>query len=307
MAGRRLQAQNARSSSHEAYGPEFSKLLDDIKDFPELLRDQPTPNPNGAPDAFLVIHKDIWEIEKMKTTLVDEHKAIDEHKAMIGRLISDDRMKNVWKNLKRRETSLVDKEIREDGPKPLSPIFITPWRALYFQIRGALYSSKLHGRTTAELRMAHVDIEDHSKKLAKALCVLDDYKLSDITTYLDPPTLRALAMSLRDDIFHSPPADIDPEEVFKRKLWPLPRLPVLLDLLAKQAQLEIQRPRRQSRPASRGAQCRSFIQHMSDYFFSRYGARLYQTVATITAVIFDMDEDDVRADRVKKQLKRAAR
>jgi hypothetical protein len=45
---------------------------------------------------------------------------------------------------------------------------------------------------------------------------------------------------------------------------------------------------------------------MSDYLLSRYGARirLHQTVATIATIIFNTD---VSADRVKKQLKRAAR
>jgi hypothetical protein len=244
---------------------------------------------NGAPYAFLAVHESIWEYEE-RTTLVDEHKA------RLGLLTSDHRMTNVWKNLKRREASRVPRE------RPA-----VHWVKFYHEIMAALKKSSRPRWSTTKLQGAHADIERQSRKLSAALRQLYDRELTDITAFLDSSTVRNLALSLRVDTLSPPPADVDPEHELKRGLRFLPSLPELLDLLAERAKLHAPRTPMHSRPESRGAQHRPFIQHMSDYFFSRYGARLHKTVATITAVIFGMNEDAVSVDRVRGQLRRAAR
>jgi hypothetical protein len=267
----------------------------------------PTPSLSGVPYTFVAIHDSIWDYEE-RTSLVDEHKA------RIGRLISNGRMKKEWERLKRRESSIAPWFDRNGYPEvplvnPWGASMVplpNPWEVLYLQIMAALKRSSAQPVkwSTTKLERAYADIESQSRKLAADLRKVYDNELTDITAFLDSSTLRNLAIALGLDILKNPPADVDPEHALKLRLRFLPNLPELLNLLAERVKkLKAQRTQKQSRPASVGAQCRPFISHISNYFFLHYGARLHATVATITSIIFNRK---VSTDLVKKQLKRAA-
>lgn len=249
-------------------------------------RRQPsTPSSNGAPEAFVAMHDSAWVLEKM-TPLVDERKV------QIGRLISNSRMKDAWKDLERREAKISPWFARDSG------------KLLYLQIKNALEHSSAPPTSTwstAKLQRAYADIQRLSKELSANLRVLYDGELTNTTVFLDSSTLRNLAVSLRLGILQDSPADVDLDLALKSRLRFLPAVPELLDLLAERTRLKAQRRQKQSRPASVGTQCQPFITHVSDYFFSRYRARLHATVATITSVVFDRN---VSEDLVKKLLQR---
>jgi hypothetical protein len=275
MAGSRSRAKNKQPAITEISMPQHRQRL--------------TP----APHEFVTTHESFLEGKMLD----------DEHKAMLERLLrSNIRVKNLWETLKRQE------ERRKVPPSEASiyPQFAVHWgRAFYLQIIAALNSWSAQPKLSkTELKRTYADIESRSTELAADLRRLNDNELTDTTAHLDSTSLSNLAILLRLDILENPPADADPEQAFRMRLRYLPNIPGLLDLVAKKANSKARYTHKQSRPTSLGAQYRPFIQHMSDYFFSRYGIRLHKTVASITAVIFKMD---VSEDLVKKQLKRAAR
>jgi hypothetical protein len=256
-------------------------------------RQQLTPIWNGAPSQFVTTHEFFLEGKMLAV----------EHKVMLERLSrSDIRVKNVWKTLERQEgrrkVSLAEASIY--------PQVAVDWgRVFYLQIIAALKNWSTQPKlSTTERKRAYADIVSQSRQLAADLRRLSDNELTDTPAHLDSSTLRNLGISLRLDILENPPVDVDPEQEFRMRLRHLPNIPEFLDLVATKANVKAGPTRKQSRPTSVGAQYRPFIHHMSDHFLSRYGSRLHQTVASITAVIF---KTEISVDLVTKQLKRGAR
>jgi hypothetical protein len=197
------------------------------------------------------------------------------HRDTIKKLALNERMQEAWADIVNREAC---------GN-------VTWVSMLYEQIELALTRPKKNPPlTTSKLKEAYAKVAALSEKLARDLNRLGDKEANDIVALLHPTTLYNGTLSFPPESIEEYPSGwrrINMSELtLKQNLRFLPSVPQLLSQLSEHAKYKSKRTLKQVRPASVGAQCRPFISHMSDYFFSRYSARLNPTVATMASVIF---------------------
>ncbi len=209
---------------------------------------------------------------------------------ILGKLITDERMKYVW--------SILDTLVKSNGE------FINFWNACEKGILGWWSSQKLSKKQQKDFFMK---IHKHALELSIMMnetAAFHNYSTSEL---IDADTIKRLFSSLTNypDKPEYKYEDIDEDKLEGAKLYldgATPSIHAVLDDIASKAiQFSTEHPL-VPYPKSENAAIHHFIRSLSQYLKREYKKPLHDVVAVTTVVIFD--KQDIDADHVKKLVNR---
>jgi hypothetical protein len=195
-----------------------------------------------------------------------------ESTALLGRLITDIRMKDVWKSLAKR--------VKKDQE------FWDFFSACEGGIKGWRGDLK---QTPSERKAFYQEIRDTAAKLQNLMNDAGEFDLYSITDLVDDQQIEWLldVLDAPNDVSY---ARFSFSDVIPNYFW------VLNDIGEKATQYG-EEESSVKKPNSENADIHYFVRMLSDYLKERYGQPLHEVVAVTTEVIFDrqnIDSDYVR-------------
>ena len=207
------------------------------------------------------------QLYRMSLGLPDE-----ESTALLGKLITDQRMKDVWKALAKR----IDKDIELNQFFNACEGGITGWRGNLKQ-------------TPAERKVFYQEIQDTSLKLLNLMGKSGQFDFYFIQRLIDDQSIEWL-MEVLDAPNELSYARFSVSEI-------VPRVHEVLIDISEKAKQYGEEESSVKKPNSDNADIHYFVRMLSEYLKKRYGQPLHEVVAATTEVVFDrqnIDSDYVR-------------
>jgi len=204
----------------------------------------------------------------------------EEGTALLGKLISDPRMRDAWKALAKR----IDKDIEYFNYFNVCEGGISLWRGDLKQ-------------TAAERKAFYQEIHDTAGKLIYLMYKSDKFDFYSINALIDKETVKGLLETLHadSDYFEDEDENLDYAHFCLSDVTPRIQ-EVLTDIANKAMQYSKEEPAVR-KPNSENADIHYFVRMLSGYLKNRYGQPLHEVVAATTEVVFDrqnIDSDYVR-------------
>jgi hypothetical protein len=268
--------------------------------------------PTWAPDELVQLRNELLpkaqaEAERAKAGTIEifnKRKSLEDGHFYIGQyfsaaqvrlkildaLIVSEDMRDVWRNLKRREHSF----------KPVFRSLLvackTPASSLYgFCIEVEHDWLNMPKRTRAESKRLHTNIAERALQLTELLLEIEDGHLLDTRKYIDPEQLTHFKKGLEKD-GHEDWYGFDGylDYLLGEVLPPVPCITLRLHKRALEC---AEQPLAVKQPKSPNARVHYFVRRISAYFVRSYGQPLHSHVAAIVRAIcaVNVDEDRVRA------------
>jgi hypothetical protein len=239
-------------------------------------REFKTRDPDAVAAAFAQKHEGITEdaIEDYRRWLYRFSSGLpdEEGTALLGKLITDPRMKDVWKALAKRMEE--DSELYQFFR--VCEIGITGWRGDMKQ-------------TAAERKAFYQDIRDTALKLISLMNKAGQFDLYSTSRIAKYQSIEGLTEGL----------DAPNELSYARFHMSVsaPRVTDVLVDISEKATRYREEEYSVKKPNSENADIHYFVRRLSEYLKERYGQPLHEVVAATTEVVFDrqnIDSDYVR-------------
>ena len=202
---------------------------------------------------------------------------------LLGRLLSDQRMKEVWQALARR------KKTEDDARRfwMMCDSCIVGWRG----------EPKL---TKIERIEILKNIQDAAAKLQTNMHLLNEFNFYRITNLIEDSAVEWLVDAFEGDMSDS--SQTDPLSYARFCLGDvIPQLDIVLMDIHSKAETFKNNKVTVKKPKSKNAQTHFFVRHLSTFFQDYFGQPLHEAVAITTAVVLGLEEIDT--DYVRKLVK----
>lgn len=204
----------------------------------------------------------------------------EESTVLLGKLITDPRMKDVWKALAKR----IDKNVDFFNFIGVCEGGISHWRGNLKQ-------------TAAERKAFYQEIRDTAGKLMYLMYKSDKFDFYSINALIDKEAVKWLleALDADSDFYGDEDKNLDYAHFSLSDV--IPRIQeVLTDIANKAMQYSKEEPTVR-KPNSENADIHFFVRTLSEYFRNKYKQPLHEVVAATAEVVFDrqnIDSDYVR-------------
>ena len=204
----------------------------------------------------------------------------EESTTLLGKLITDPRMRDVWRALAKR----IDKNVDFFNFIGACEGGISLWRGDLKQ-------------TAAERKEFYQEIHDTAGKLMYLMYKSDKFDFYSINALIDKKTVKGLLETLHADSDYFEDEDENLDYAHFCLSDAIPRIQVVLTDIANKAMQYSKEEPAVRKPNSENADIHYFVRMLSGYLKKRYGQPLHEVVAATTEVVFDrqnIDSDYVR-------------
>lgn len=207
----------------------------------------------------------------------------EESTELMRKLLSDERMREVWASINRRTQS-------NKAPRDL-------WLACDFALAGWRGEPKV---TPTERKKQFMEIREHAEKLLSLMNKTREFSHYFITHQISDETITWLL----DALNASPPFTSDRENIDYTRFSlseAIPEWPLILMDVAYKAEGYANGDPVVRKPNSENADAHYFIRAISKHFQHNFGQPLHEAVTNIACVV--LGRDDIDADLVRKLVR----
>jgi hypothetical protein len=230
-------------------------------------------------------HYDDATFKRLKESLYRNQMFLPskEGNQLLERLLTDQRMRDVWLSLDRR------KKTDDDA------------RRFWMMCDSCIVGWRGEPKISQNERIAILEsIQDSAAKLQSNMHLLKDFNLYSINALIDTETIEWLLETLNANL-----SDFDNAKAVEYAKFCLsdvtPKLDTVLMDIHSKAEAAKQETVTVKKPNSENAGIHYFVRHLSSYFLDYYGQPLHESVATTTSVVLQIDNID--SDYVRKLVK----